>query len=227
MHWWFTQNMNGSISIQNPPKIFSADVAIFNSIKASAPAMIGNISSKELSWNRYIRWTKASNQKNPKWTGVQKVSSIDTLPKFYLFFSIVCPNQNLTLLIHLAIVSWISDAQDNHANQLNPNHVATGPGKPAGYQGKGDKDDLDNHSNQLNPNSKGGQDQSATQINPNKDVSVPTGKESIGKDNSANQLNETVSTKRFHATQWRKFRFNIEIAYLYNIHQVKLYRNSL
>ena len=41
----------------------------------------------------------------------------------------------------------------NRMNQLNPNHRATGPGRPAGYQGTGTKLDLDNHANQLNPNS--------------------------------------------------------------------------
>ena len=42
---------------------------------------------------------------------------------------------------------------DNRANQLNPNHVPSGPGRPAGYHGAGTKFDLDNHANQLNPNS--------------------------------------------------------------------------
>jgi len=41
---------------------------------------------------------------------------------------------------------------DNRANQLNPNHVRSGPGRPAGYRGAGTKLDLDNHANQLNPN---------------------------------------------------------------------------
>jgi len=43
-------------------------------------------------------------------------------------------------------------ALDNRANQLNPNHAPSGPGRPAGYRGTGTKFDLDNHANQLNPN---------------------------------------------------------------------------
>lgn len=43
-------------------------------------------------------------------------------------------------------------AVDNRANQLNPNHFRTGPGRPSGYTGIGDKADLDNHANQKNPN---------------------------------------------------------------------------
>lgn len=43
-------------------------------------------------------------------------------------------------------------AIDNRANQLNPNHAPSGPGRPAGYQGEGTLADLNNHANQLNPN---------------------------------------------------------------------------
>lgn len=43
-------------------------------------------------------------------------------------------------------------AVDNRADQKNPNNNETGPGKEAGYHGKGDKADLDNHSDQKNPN---------------------------------------------------------------------------
>lgn len=42
--------------------------------------------------------------------------------------------------------------QDNRANQQNPNHEKTGPGRSAYYSGTGTKPDLDNHSNQKNPN---------------------------------------------------------------------------
>eukprot|EP00287_Rhodomonas_sp_CCMP768_P014276 CAMPEP_0196756142 /NCGR_PEP_ID=MMETSP1091-20130531/100024_1 /TAXON_ID=302021 /ORGANISM="Rhodomonas sp., Strain CCMP768" /LENGTH=54 /DNA_ID=CAMNT_0042104705 /DNA_START=15 /DNA_END=179 /DNA_ORIENTATION=+ len=45
-------------------------------------------------------------------------------------------------------------AQDNKANQLNPNHAASGPGRSAGYHGAGSKCDLNNHANQLNPNNR-------------------------------------------------------------------------
>jgi len=44
------------------------------------------------------------------------------------------------------------NAINNRANQLNPNHKMSGPGRPAGYGGTGSKFDLDNHANQLNPN---------------------------------------------------------------------------
>ncbi|CAG7678979.1 unnamed protein product [Allacma fusca] len=59
---------------------------------------------------------------------------------------------------------------DNRAKQLNPNNPASGPGRPAGYQGAGTKLDLDNHANQLNPNhpaftaSRGGSDVVAPQV---------------------------------------------------------------
>jgi len=43
-------------------------------------------------------------------------------------------------------------ALDNRANQLNPNHVPSGPGRPAGYRGLGTQTDLNNHANQMNPN---------------------------------------------------------------------------
>lgn len=43
-------------------------------------------------------------------------------------------------------------ALDNRANQLNPNHVPSGPGRSAGYHGAGNRADLNNHANQLNPN---------------------------------------------------------------------------
>jgi len=45
-------------------------------------------------------------------------------------------------------------ALDNRANQLNPNHAKSGPGREARYRGKGTKADLDNRSNQMNPNNK-------------------------------------------------------------------------
>jgi len=41
---------------------------------------------------------------------------------------------------------------DNRANQLNPNHIPSGPGRPAGYRGAGTAADLNNHANQLNLN---------------------------------------------------------------------------
>ena len=43
---------------------------------------------------------------------------------------------------------------NNRANQLNPNHSASGPGRASGYAGAGTKADLKNHANQLNPNNK-------------------------------------------------------------------------
>lgn len=42
------------------------------------------------------------------------------------------------------------NAQDNKANQKNPNNSETGPGKPHGYSG--DVSNVDNRANQLNPN---------------------------------------------------------------------------
>lgn len=45
--------------------------------------------------------------------------------------------------------------KDNKANQQNPNHSASGPGRPAGYSGAGTKADLDNHAKQLNKNNDG------------------------------------------------------------------------
>lgn len=42
--------------------------------------------------------------------------------------------------------------QDNRANQCNPNHSSTGPGRFSGYGGARSMADLNNHSNQLNPN---------------------------------------------------------------------------
>lgn len=41
-------------------------------------------------------------------------------------------------------------AVDNRANQLNPNHASSGPGRVSGYSGSGTQADLDNHSMQLN-----------------------------------------------------------------------------
>lgn len=43
-------------------------------------------------------------------------------------------------------------ARNNRANQMNPNHKASGPGRFAGYKGDGTQADRDNHANQLNPN---------------------------------------------------------------------------
>lgn len=43
--------------------------------------------------------------------------------------------------------------RDHKAKQQNPNNKETGPGRDAGYKGKGDKPDLDNHGNQKNPTS--------------------------------------------------------------------------
>lgn len=40
----------------------------------------------------------------------------------------------------------------NRANQCNPEHKQTGPGRPAGYQGSREKANLDNHAEQRNPN---------------------------------------------------------------------------
>lgn len=42
--------------------------------------------------------------------------------------------------------------EDNKANQINPNHPQTGPGKESGYHGNADKAALDNKSNQQNSN---------------------------------------------------------------------------
>jgi hypothetical protein len=42
-------------------------------------------------------------------------------------------------------------ANDNKANQCNPNHSEFG-GHQQGYTGKGTKEDLVNHAKQLNPN---------------------------------------------------------------------------
>jgi hypothetical protein len=61
------------------------------------------------------------------------------------------------LLIYLFIFILAQQnktAQDNRANQQNPNHEATGPGLDLGYRygGKGTKSDLNNHANQMNPN---------------------------------------------------------------------------
>jgi len=43
-------------------------------------------------------------------------------------------------------------AQRNRTNQCNEKHPTTGPGRPHGYQGTGDKADLDNHAKQKDPN---------------------------------------------------------------------------
>jgi len=40
----------------------------------------------------------------------------------------------------------------NRANQCNPTHTPSGPGRQSGYHGSGSKADLNNHANQLNPN---------------------------------------------------------------------------
>lgn len=49
--------------------------------------------------------------------------------------------------------SNVSDAASrNRANQRNPNHKASGPGRFARYEGLGTSADLNNHANQLNPN---------------------------------------------------------------------------
>lgn len=40
----------------------------------------------------------------------------------------------------------------NKTNQCNKDHSKTGPGRPHGYQGKGDKADLDLHARQKDPN---------------------------------------------------------------------------
>lgn len=45
-------------------------------------------------------------------------------------------------------------AQDNRANQLNPNDKRNGPGRPAGWQGNNEKAAMDNKANQQNPNHK-------------------------------------------------------------------------
>lgn len=45
----------------------------------------------------------------------------------------------------------MSDAANvNKGNVCNENHKKSGPGRPAGYHGTGDKADLDNHANQMN-----------------------------------------------------------------------------
>jgi len=41
---------------------------------------------------------------------------------------------------------------DHRSKQCNPEHVSTGPGHQAGYQGSKDKPNVDNHGNQLDPN---------------------------------------------------------------------------
>lgn len=41
--------------------------------------------------------------------------------------------------------------QANRANQCNPNHTISGPGRSSAYQGSGTPADLINHSNQMNP----------------------------------------------------------------------------
>lgn len=43
-------------------------------------------------------------------------------------------------------------AQDNRANQCNPNHTTTGQGHDAAYGGDKSKPAMDNHANQMNPN---------------------------------------------------------------------------
>lgn len=43
-------------------------------------------------------------------------------------------------------------ATDNKANQQNPNHEKSGPGRDAGYHGNTEKPTMDNKSNQQNPN---------------------------------------------------------------------------
>ncbi|XP_029344662.1 uncharacterized protein LOC100575965 [Acyrthosiphon pisum] len=48
-----------------------------------------------------------------------------------------------------------SAADANRTNQCNKDHSKTGPGRPHGYQGKGDKADLDNRAQQKDPNYKG------------------------------------------------------------------------
>lgn len=42
------------------------------------------------------------------------------------------------------------NAQDNKANQKNPNNTETGQGKPHGYTGA--EENKDNRANQMNPN---------------------------------------------------------------------------
>lgn len=54
---------------------------------------------------------------------------------------------------------------NNRANQRNPNHTRSGPGRPAGYSGIGDQPDLDNHSNQLNPNNQNFQSRTSRKYN--------------------------------------------------------------
>ncbi|KAL5234907.1 hypothetical protein ACI65C_002317 [Semiaphis heraclei] len=45
-----------------------------------------------------------------------------------------------------------SNSQANRTNQCNPNHQATGQGRPSAYQGSQDRANVNNHGNQLNPN---------------------------------------------------------------------------
>lgn len=42
----------------------------------------------------------------------------------------------------------------NRANQMNPNHKSSGPGRFAGYTGSGTSADLNNRAKQLNPNNR-------------------------------------------------------------------------
>lgn len=42
--------------------------------------------------------------------------------------------------------------RQNRGNQCNPNHVPTGPGHKAGYQGDRSQANLDNRANQKNSN---------------------------------------------------------------------------
>lgn len=53
---------------------------------------------------------------------------------------------------YLVIFFALTDMDHNRTNQCNPNHLKSGPGRPAGYHGDASKAALDNHSNQLNPN---------------------------------------------------------------------------
>lgn len=43
-------------------------------------------------------------------------------------------------------------AQDNRADQCNPNNKPKGPGHDAGWQGNTEKAAMDNKANQQNPN---------------------------------------------------------------------------
>jgi hypothetical protein len=65
-----------------------------------------------------------------------------------------CSHLSLLLIYLFIFISAQQNktAQDNRANQQNPNHQATGPGRDAGYGGQGTKPDLSNHANQMNPN---------------------------------------------------------------------------